>query len=382
MSESKVEEWLQGKGRLLGPLAVRLATWADAVVNLLEWARAGGVVPGQDGRPGPDGRTWARLYHRRIPVWRAVFESIPAFGADSPLTWEVFEGLLRVLRRAQNQPAVFQAEKEATFEEMRARGAADVAAGGQGLLADVMPEAWPVVLALLAWWNESGQDEPESVPGENRVMRAAFEKPEVLFFFRVWLPCWFEHGDFASRLMRQARLGRGGRALNDEQRAAKLAAVEKLLRVDAGAVCEPEIGRALGEAALGQGDKGGWKIRTAQRRRLPGRIDVVHTKAMLAGLVVQLSDLAHELLPVVLAMIPESHDARVREFIGDRIGAADMRGLYDAVAVDNGRSGPARAVDPDMVEIDANAWRVRVYRAKTEFWTYLNNPYKKLLGGM
>jgi hypothetical protein len=372
MEDGMAREWARGKGLLLGPLAVQLATHGvETVVDLLEWARDGGVVPGQEGRPVPNGSAWARLYRRHRYVRDVVFESIPIFRAGSPLSWEIFDQLAELLTLAGNQPAALQAMSDAVVEDLRGRVKADKAAGGQGLVTDVIPEELALGQALAGFFANTGQDETEEVPGEDGVTLAAFGRLEVQFFFKVWLPCWWEYGDFAPRFMRLARLRFDDRALTVEERAAKLDAAVKLLRLDKGAICEPRIGELFADLNARGHTVSLTDLLEEYAKRPEKTLRRGRVKALLAALVVRLSEKGQAKLPVVLAAVPSRHHEMVRTWIGEKIEPKDMHALYDAIAEYEGRAGKW-CEDPDL-PLNSASWNQAVNREKV-FWKFLDEP--------
>lgn len=60
------------------------------------------------------------------------------------------------------------------------------------------------------------------------LVREGYDQPEMLFFFKVWGPCWLLYGTSPTNLFRQARLG-------------KVSAFEKLLRLDNSVLFDPKL---------------------------------------------------------------------------------------------------------------------------------------------
>lgn len=59
-------------------------------------------------------------------------------------------------------------------------------------------------------------------------LREVVKKGEMLFFLKVWMPCFFQYGEFPGRLLRKPRLG-------------DIDVLEKILRVDTSVIGDPRI---------------------------------------------------------------------------------------------------------------------------------------------
>ena len=166
-----------------------------------------------------------------------------------------------------------------------------------------------------------------------------FNDPEMIFFFRVFVPCQLLYGDLPSRLLRSARLG-------------NIDALEKLIRIDKSIIHEPKISAFL--------HKEGSKINKSKYNHLvdclkkgpKSKITLKTVKMNFAGFISVISTA-----------------------FGDkfRLKEPDIRALFDAVAKDYGKG------DIDIDLPDSPETFGKAIQRERKFWSFIPQPGQKIV---
>jgi len=162
------------------------------------------------------------------------------------------------------------------------------------------------------------------------------QKPEMLFFTKVFTPCFVIYGELPGFLMRKARLG-------------DIVALDKLLRIDKTAINDPIIGEQFHLASL---DKDKTKFQTMVRAlegSMQGKASSQKVKSIIAGFISVFS-----------------------ESLGHRLNSTDIRELFNAVAVDRGYD---ELIDHDLPDSD-EALSQAILRERKILAPLFNHPYK------
>lgn len=163
-------------------------------------------------------------------------------------------------------------------------------------------------------------------------LKKALKRPEMVFFIRVWVPCFFLYGEFPGKLLRKARLG-------------DIDAMEKLLRVDPSAIGDTGICENFHRAS-GKKNKSEFNILVKALQKKPkGKITQRKTKYSIAGLISALSNRS--------------------------LTEPMIRGLFDAVAHD------VKKEDIDTSLPDAPEAFSKAIQRQKAFWMHTLRPDKK-----
>lgn len=161
----------------------------------------------------------------------------------------------------------------------------------------------------------SYKDIEEDFPSKNNEeiqpkIEGEIKDPEIIFFYRVVVPCWFFHQKPPGILLRKARSG-------------NIDALDKLLRIDSSLIHEPRIADIFHKSRWRKNNRTYSVITSALSKAPIKTITPKSVKCYVAGLVSAASQL---------------FNAKLTE--------PEIRQLFDAVQMDSG--GPE--IDPDLPE--------------------------------
>jgi hypothetical protein len=169
----------------------------------------------------------------------------------------------------------------------------------------------------------------------NKKLKEALTIPEMIFFLKVWTPCFFQYGEYPGKLLRKARLG-------------DMDAIEKILRVDASVIGDPKICERFYRESWKR-DKVDFNTMAKALQRGPkGKGTRRQGKYKIAGFI-----------------------SSVWSSLGTRITEPEIRELYDAVAHDL-RKEDIDGTLPDAPESFSK--QIQRYRSS---WISILQPDKK-----
>ncbi len=174
-----------------------------------------------------------------------------------------------------------------------------------------------------------GKDEPEESEKLEQWKNIS-TIPEVLFFFRVWLPCFFLYGERPTHLIRKARQG-------------KIDSIEKLMWLDKNIVHDSQIAKILENASSETDNEYFISIATALSKLPPKSFSEESIKISIAGII-----------------------ALVFESFGSKISKPKIRELFNNLAYDV----DGLVNDPDLELMEVDNFRMRVNSQK-KFWLSL-----------
>ncbi len=111
---------------------------------------------------------------------------------------------------------------------------------------------------------------------QREIFRNAMHKPEMLFFFRVWMPCLLFYYDYPVNILRKARSG------EDK-------AIEKILRLDKSTIGDKEILEIFHEASVAKA-QGRMDMITKALRKAPKMMTKAKLRNKIAVLVSNMSE--------------------------------------------------------------------------------------------
>lgn len=157
-------------------------------------------------------------------------------------------------------------------------------------------------------------------------LQKAYAQPEMLFFFKVWGPCWLHYKTSPTKLYRQARLGRV-RALN------------KLLRLDNSVLFDPKLAGMFHQIKAKRSRAEYEDLLMSFNNPVNQEIEPHKIKVIIAGLISEFS---------------------IKN--GKRLSAPQIKELFDAIAKDKGRG----ETDTDL-SVSPNAFAQEIRRERKKF---------------
>jgi hypothetical protein len=264
---SKLNEWAKDKPYFLVMMAQQLAGGTETCFKVLKLVKAGERIEVLS--CVPDVREWLKLYrnHRRILLSAVkMLKGLGGMAREGALVVE------RTLFIPKNERRKILSEAEKKFDRVRDQQEAEINLAERGM---------------------TDQDFAKK-------MLEALKEPEIAFFFRVLIPCWFLYRANAQVLFKKARFG-------DRE------ALENLLRLDPSVVSEPRIAEILHQARV-RGKKGTFQsLAEALNRGPKGKVTLRKVMYRFAGLISLMSIL-----------------------VGHRLNEREVYNLFDAVAEDKG----------------------------------------------
>ena len=211
---SKLGEWAKGKPLGLVIIAQQAAVGVEALVKWLKSIKVEEQL-GNDKPPLPL-KEWLSLYRNHKHLEKRLIEIFRGFGGIAEYGADLVELLLeggRQIRKIGVEGFKKELEKLSPEEKK---------------------EILEVVQKGLEEFYKLHLDDIQSdIEGKvdddlNKRLKRAFKKPEMIFFLKVWGPCFFLYNEYPVRLLRRARLG-------------DMDAIEKILRVDFSVIGDPKI---------------------------------------------------------------------------------------------------------------------------------------------
>lgn len=314
------DEWARGKSLLIRIACLGIASAAEDCLEFLDMLKVGKRIEGYQHLP-PTGE-WLKLYRKHRWIYKVVVDS---FREISPsiaklvdcyeLVWTAFRSM-GGLTNEELQETIENTLPEViidwrrTYSDIEKLLKEDISKTGIGEYAQLTEE-------------------------EKRKIRKIITRPEMIFFYRVWVPCYLLYGIYPICILRKARQG-------DED------AIEKLLRLDKSIISDTRVKEIFHQAAVAQ-KRGKMVLMTAAMAKAPKiKVRIQTVKYTLGGLI--------SLFSIAL---------------GQKIGAADIRRLFDALAMDAGKG----IIDEDL-EASPETFEKAIQRARS-FWMSLLLADKK-----
>lgn len=315
----QLNEWAKGKPQGLVIMAQQFAVAAEPCFEFLKKIKLGDRIEAFSSLP--KAKEWVRLYRNHRRMERSLIECLRGFGKNVGVWAEVIE--LIFLRRKTLRNVLENIKKQ--FEIMRPFERRRFISKGQKEASRVYS------LHLADIESDINRNVDEKL---NRRLKEALSEPEIKFFFKVWVPCWFLYGDYPPRLLRRARLGH-------------LKPMEKIVRLDPSVVNDPKIAEYLHQARA-KGKKKTLSVLTDALLKGPkAKITLRKVKCSIAG-------------AISCASILMRH----------RLTEPEIRGLFNAVAHDMNKEDR----DQDLPSPEAFEKAIRRERA---FWMPTLAPDKK-----
>ncbi len=290
-----IRKWASGKNALVVLVAQQIAVGAEACYETCLRAREKVNLDGSTEIPLKD---WRKLYAHPARASRVAYGDIlEVDGRDIALdfydAYREWQGTSRREMRealASMKPAAtLRAEKQAV-------------------------RAWKQLWKCHYETLEEGPTETGAVPADTW---ERLHRPEVLFFFRVMFPCWMFYGESLQSVVAKARRG------YDE-------AIEKILRLDSGAMSVPAIAWHVN---VGMQDPSRRKRFTdAMRGRPLRKVTRQKVKVSLAACILKLSLEIEKTLEGARKTLKRK--GHTFQYAKAQLDSPNIRALFDSVAKD------------------------------------------------
>jgi len=214
------DEWAKDKNPLLALSAVVIAGLAEEYIEMFEMIMDGGEV--EENIRLPKLGSWLRMYHSRENVFRGIVKALKDFSKDGAEVIDFYEGLLKGLKKFKK---LTQEEKKKLWTELDKK----YPGGIQEMVKEfheLIKRHKEFIVEDIVSERSARKKEARNETRKNK--RPLRNRPEIIFFVRVFFPCFFRYGTYINDLLREAQHG------NAE-------ALEKLITLDRSAIFEKKI---------------------------------------------------------------------------------------------------------------------------------------------
>ena len=283
---SLFDKWSEGKSPLLRMSCLAIANNQKEILEFLQTIKAGKQLGGYVHLP--PAAEWLKLYRNHRLIHKGLTNAFRQISDDAAKAVDFYEQFLSNLHYFRH---ITNGELREILEEQTATEKNAVAHNFQ--------EIQEIIGNDLNIGNE--------VPGiefnaeEKERIALLLSIPEMIFFTRVWAPCFFLYGDYPTRLLRKARQGD-----ND--------ALENLLRLDQTVIADKKIIELYHQGKVAK-KKATYNLFTKALSKKP-KVKLTRRKIKneLAGLI-----------------------SAVSSSLGQKLTAPDIKKMFDAFSKDAGK---------------------------------------------
>ena len=315
-------KWAEGKSLFLVTLALSIAGFSKEYFEMSESIKKEKRIEGDI--PLPSLKRWLRLYRNPNRIGKVLLNALRNINDDTAKGVAIIEGLLNGAKQLQKMTGEqFKAEWEKMLPDERK----EIFEAGHKTL-----EGYKEYL-IHDFIGEANEDEAKE-------FKKNLTKPEFIFLIRVLVPSFSLYGTYPVDLLRKAQQG------DDD-------ALEKLIRLDKSIIFDPKISEIIHQAQAMKKQERMSMIKKAFSSPPRVKTDMKMIKCHLGGLISLFSMM-----------------------IGQKITAAEISLLYDALARDMGID----EFDPDLNDPDNlvynEAFEKAIQRARA-MWHIILIPDKK-----
>lgn len=317
----KLDAWANGKPPLIAIIAQQIAVSADSCYIALTALKSGEPIEGY--KKPPKLAEWINFYKNHRIIIQNLKGTLKRF--DEIAEIGIFVSDILILNR--------KVRRRLGSKKFNNKPRKDL----EGLSQEDWKEIQEVGKTV---YQISLKDIESDIKGEyddelSKEIKESLKDPEMLFFIKVWAPCWLLYREFPPTLLRSARLG-------------NIKALEKLIRLDKSIIHDPKIAEFLHQAKEKK-NKAIYNdlIKTLQKGPKE-KITLQKIKMNLAGLI-----------------------SAISSAFGHRLLEPQLRSLFDAVAQDTDK-GDIDTDIPDSPEAFAKA-----IQRERRFWSIIPQPDKK-----
>jgi len=298
-------KWAEGKNKFLAGLALNIVGFSKPCFKLFESVRKVKRIEGDI--PLPRLKTWIKMYHNPKRIGKFMLNALGNLnddtGKQANFLNELNEGAKQLQKMTSEQ---FKIEwKKITPHEWE-----KIIKENHRKMKDYLE------LAINDFVSEPTAD-------DDKEFKKKMTKPEFIFFIRVMVPCFSLYGIYPLDLLRQGQNG------YDD-------ALEKLIRLDKSIIFEPKISEIIHQAQALRKQERMTRIKKAFRSSPKMKMNMRTIKCHLGGLISYLS--------IALKQ---------------KITAADIRVLYDAIALDMNND-----VDQDFGDMTEETFSKNIQNAR------------------
>jgi len=317
------EEWAKDKSLLIKNASLLAATSGEKFLAFLTMIKSGKRIKGYVQLPPI--REWLSFYRNHRKVYQGVTTAFRELGEESAHMIDLYEEMLFGFHMLKH---ITTSELEEIVNELNLEE--------KKTLLGKAKTCWlEIEHTIMNEMEDTEEENQEPSKDEMKKARQFFCDPAIVFYIRVWIPCFLLYGEYPPYLLRKARSG-------DED------ALDKLLRLDKSVLDDPKIMDIFHRQAVAKAT-GTMTLMTKAIQSTPkAKIEIQRIKYLLAGFLSMLSIVLHQKLP-----------------------AAEIHRLFDAVA----RDTTGELVDPDLI-VSPETFEKAVQRART-FWQIIPQPDKK-----
>ncbi len=311
------------KSPLIKNASLLVATSSEPFLEFLKTIKAGNQI--EETVKLPPIQDWLNLYRNHRKVYHGVTGFFRQLNDDTATVMNLYEELLSGLNilRQVTPSELNNMLSELTTEDQK--------------------ELFDSVKIRLEEFNDlllndsinNGNEIKKLSKAEKRKLKKSHSRPEMIFFVRVWVPCFLLYGEYPPYLLRKARRG------DDD-------ALEKLLRLDKSLIYDKKIQAIFHLETVAKKRARMTLITKALQNTPKAKLDIQKIKYLFAGF---------------LSLISIG--------IGQRLAAAEIHRLFDAVARDMDKG----YADSDLI-VSPETFEKAIQRART-FWQTIPLPDKK-----
>ena len=308
------DEWAKDKSLFMAMVSFALAESAKDCFEFLQIFKSRRLARKIPFRSTTD--QWLNLYRDHRKLYKGVTGALRALDSETSEIVDFYEFLLEC----------FNENKKMNPEEKRKIL--------ESLSTEELKENFTIIKEsareLESWVIKLFRnDDDEALKGLNEIKKRAekfFQTPEIIFYFRLWIPCFLIYGIYPPTLLRKARKG-------DED------AIEKLLRLDKLIIYDPKI-KEIVQQTQNEDKRIKFDLMMKAIRKDPKiRAEIQSVKYALAGLI-----------------------SIVSIALGQKLDAVEIHKVFDAIARDKDKEN---IVDDDIAVGDTFEKAIQRYR---KFW--------------
>jgi len=318
---NKLDEWAKDKPIFLAIFAQQIAFGAEPCLQALHALKSGEPFEGFTEMPHID--YWISLYKNHKKITEYLKNTFIDFGELSEIG--IFLSDLFRMNRIQRRILGSKKYNNKLRKELESLSQEDW---------DEIQEFWKMVYRISLNDIKSDMDGEYNEELSERIGKA-FKDPEMIFYLRVWVPCWILYGKFPPTLLRSARLG-------------NVDVLEKLIRLDGSVIHDKKIAEFLHQAQAKKNKSTYNLLVKAQLKGPKTKITLQKIKMNFAGFI-----------------------SAASSALGHRLSEPEIRSLFDAVSQDTGK-GDIDTDIPDSPEAFAKA-----IQRERQFWSIIPQPDKK-----
>ncbi len=317
------EQWAKDKSPIIRNASHLVATSSEDFLEFLKTVKAGD--PLEENIKLPPIQDWLNLYRNHKKVYHGVTRFFRQLNDETSAVIDLYEEMLSGLNilKQVTPSELNDMLNEPTLEDQKE-------------LFDTAKIRLEKVNHLLTKDSISNRDEIRKLSkDEKRRFKKSRSRPEIIFFLRVWVPCFLIYGEYPPYLLRKARQG------DDD-------ALEKLLRLDKSLIYDHKIQAIFHLETVAKKRARMTLITKALQNTPKAKLDIQKVKYLFAGLL--------SLISLVL---------------NQRLSAIEIHRLFDAVA----RDTTEESIDPDLI-VSPETFEKAIQRARS-FWQTIPLPDKK-----